>query len=266
MKEKGKPHPVMKDRTGNLTTEMPSLPPLNSFPVYDRTGLPGPGTHLADGAVFLVDKPIGWSSFDVVKFLRGRIKVRKTGHAGTLDPLATGLLVICTGRATKSISGIQVLPKRYLAEVRLGASTPSQDSATPPDGHASCAHVTEDQVRSVIREQFSGTIFQVPPMYSALWKDGKRLYTYARKGLEVARDPRRVEIHEIRLVSFHEDRMKLDVLCSKGTYVRTLAHDIGKALGTLAHLTALRRTAIGTYLADDAVPIDQIRSFYDKGA
>jgi tRNA pseudouridine55 synthase len=266
MKEKVKTPPETNAPAGKQATDMPAQLSLASLPVYDRSRLPARGTDLSGGALFLVDKPTGWSSFDVVKFLRARIGVRKTGHAGTLDPLATGLLVICAGRATKSISKIQDLPKRYLAEVCLGASTPSQDIATQPDGHAPCAHVTEDQVRTVLRQQFSGKIRQVPPMYSALWKDGKRLYTYARKGVEVERDPRDVEIHEIRLVSFQGDRLELDVLCSKGTYVRTLAHDLGKALGTLAHLTALRRTAIGPYHAVEAAQIDQIRSYYENKA
>ena len=258
-------HPTGKIPTRTLEADMPSGKSLTSLPVYDRSLLPEPGSDLSAGAVFLVDKPSGWSSFDVVKFLRNRIRTRKTGHAGTLDPLATGLLILCAGRATKVISQIQELPKRYHAQVQLGASTPSQDSATEPDAHAPVAHITEEQVRNVLKEQFSGTIRQLPPMYSALWKDGKRLYTYARKGLEVERAHREVVIHDIRLVSFHEDLMELDVLCSKGTYVRTLAHDLGIALGSLAHLTGLRRTATGPYHVDDAVQIDQIRSFYDKG-
>ena len=243
---------------------MPTPPSLTSLPVYNRNMLPEPGSDLSDGAVFLLDKPYGWSSFDVVKFLRGRIRTRKTGHAGTLDPLATGLLIICAGKATKSISQIQELPKRYHACVSLGASTPSQDSATEPDAHAPVPDLTKNQLSELLKDQFSGRIRQIPPMYSALWKDGKRLYTYARKGEVVDRDPREVEIHDIKLLSFHQDRLKLDVLCSKGTYVRTLAHDLGKALGTLAHLTDLRRTAIGPYHVDEAAEIEQIRSFYDQ--
>lgn len=249
---------------GNPASSMPSPPSLSSLPVYDRNTLPEPGSDLSGGAVFLLDKPSGWSSFDVVKFLRVRIKTRKTGHAGTLDPLATGLLVICAGRATKCISQIQELPKRYHARVSLGASTPSQDSATPPDAHAPVPELTRDQVREVLKNRFSGTIRQIPPMYSALWKDGKRLYTYARKGEVVDREPREVVIHDIKLPVFHGDWFELDILCSKGTYVRTLAHDLGRALGTLAHLTGLRRTAIGPYHADEAAEIEQIRNYYDQ--
>lgn len=243
---------------------MPSPPSLTSLPVYNRNMLPEPGTDLSDGAVFLLDKPRGWSSFDVVKFLRIRIKTRKTGHAGTLDPLATGLLILCSGKATKCISQIQELPKRYHACVSLGASTPSQDSATEPDDRAPVPNLSGDMVRKVLTEQFRGIIRQIPPMYSALWKDGQRLYTYARKGEVVDREPREVEIHDIQLLSIEHDRLELDILCSKGTYVRTLAHDLGKALGTLAHLTDLRRTAIGPYHADDAAEIEQIRNYYDR--
>jgi len=248
----------------NPASSMPSPPSLTSLPVYDRNLLPEPGSDLSEGAVFLLDKPSGWSSFDVVKFLRVRIKTRKTGHAGTLDPLATGLLILCAGRATKCISQIQELPKRYHARVSLGASTPSQDSATQPDAQAPVPDLTQDQVRQVLTDQFSGRIRQIPPMYSALWKDGKRLYTYARKGEVVDREPREVEIHDIRLLSFHGDWLELDVLCSKGTYVRTLAHDLGKTLGTRAHLAGLRRTAIGPYHADEAAEVEQIRNFYDQ--
>ncbi len=239
---------------------------LSSLPVYDRNRMPGPDADHSAGAIFLVDKPIGWSSFDVVKFLRSRINTRKTGHAGTLDPLATGLLVICSGKATKLISQLQELPKRYLAEVKLGVSTPSQDAATEPDAHALTGHIRQADAERIIKNQFTGRIQQIPPMYSALWKDGKRLYTLARKGEVVHREPREIEIHEIKLISFDAEQLVLDILCSKGTYVRTLAHDLGKALGSLASLSGLRRTAIGPYQADEAMDIEQIRAFYGQKA
>ncbi len=239
---------------------------ISGFPVYDKTRIPDHGTDYTTGAVFLIDKPSGWSSFDVVKFLRARIKMRKTGHAGTLDPLATGLLIICAGKATKSISVIQDCPKRYLAEVRLGSSTPSQDVATKPDAHAPAGHIKKEDVEAILDERFTGKIKQVPPMYSALWKDGKRLYTYARKGKVVQRESREIEVFENRLVSFSSQLLELDILCSKGTYVRTLAHDLGLALGTLAHLSALRRTAIGPYKAEQALNIEQIRNYFDQKA
>jgi len=239
---------------------------LTSLPVYDRNRLPSPDTDHASGSLFLIDKPAGWSSFDVVKFLRYRIKIRKTGHAGTLDPLATGLLVICAGKATKAISRIQEFPKRYCAQVRLGISTPSQDAATEPDAFAPTDHIKKRDVENMLARRFTGKINQIPPMYSALHKDGRRLYKLARQGEVVVREPRQIEVFDIELVSFDNDHLVLDILCSKGTYVRTLAHDLGIALGSLASLSNLRRTAIGPYDADDAITIEQIRSIYDQEA
>lgn len=233
---------------------------LPVFPVYNHRRLPDPDDNLDDGAVFLADKPSGWSSFDVVKFLRNRIRTRKIGHAGTLDPLATGLLILCTGKATKSISIFQDYAKRYKASVVFGMSTPSHDAATEPDGHAPAGHLDEEKIRHVLENRFQGKITQIPPMYSALWKDGKRLYTYARKGKVVEREPRDIEIFETRILRFEGMKLELEVLCSKGTYIRKLAYDLGLELDTLAHLSKLRRTQIGQFNVDDAMTIDQIRS------
>ena len=218
----------------------------------------------SSGAVFLIDKPSGWTSFDIVHFLRNRIRVKKTGHAGTLDPLATGLLVLCAGKATKRISEIQEYPKRYLAEACFGASTPSQDAATQPNEFASFGHINIGMIESLIHRQFTGKILQIPPMYSALWKDGKRLYTYARKGEVVEREPREVMIHKIEITSFIDGHMILDVTCSKGTYVRTLAHDIGLALKSRAYLVALQRTEIGHFRVGRALDITMIRDLYQQ--
>ncbi len=237
---------------------------LTSLPIFDRNRMPVPDTDHSSGSLFLIDKPTGWSSFDVVKFLRSRIKIRKTGHAGTLDPLATGLLVICSGKATKVISRIQELPKRYRAEVRLGASTPSQDAATLPDAFAPTEHIRKSDVENILAGRFTGKINQIPPMYSALQKDGRRLYKLARKGEVVEREPRETEVFDIKLVSFDNDHLVLDILCSKGTYVRTLAHDLGIALGSLASLLNLRRTSIGHYHVDEAMKVDQIRTIFDQ--
>ncbi len=245
-----------------------AAPPLSisQLPVFSREQLPIAGTDLSFGAVFLMDKPSGWSSFDVVKFLRNRIRTRKTGHAGTLDPLATGLLVLCAGKATKSISEIQEYPKRYRAIVEFGTSTPSQDAATEPDAHSPFDHISRDAVEQLVSEKFTGTILQVPPMYSALWKDGKRLYTYARKGEEVEREPREAVIHELKICDFGDGKMEIDVLCGKGTYIRTLAHDLGLELGSRAHLSGLRRTEIGHFHVDQALTVEQIRELYADGA
>ncbi|MDG5766629.1 tRNA pseudouridine(55) synthase TruB [Balneolales bacterium ANBcel1] len=233
--------------------------PTSRFPVYDRNNMPSPGSDHSEGAIFLLDKPSGWSSFDIVKFVRGRIRTKKTGHAGTLDPLATGLLILCAGKATKSISRFQDYPKRYRATVAFGSSTPSQDAATQPDGHAPFEHISSDRIAEVLADRLTGTIRQLPPMYSALWKDGKRLYTYARKGEEVEREPREVTVHEARIISWEAGVLGLDVLCSKGTYVRTLAHDLGLALDSRAHLADLRRTDIGPHSVDHAISVEEMR-------
>ncbi len=244
-----------------MGTAFDNLPP---FPVYDKQKPPEPGQDFSEGAVFLVDKPVSWSSFDVVKFLRGRLRVKKTGHAGTLDPLATGLLIICAGRATKSIESFQAYPKRYHGIATLGASTPSQDAATEPDQQAPVDHIREEEIKKILSEQFTGVIRQIPPMYSALWKDGKRLYSYARKGETVEREPRDAEVHEIRVISFGHGKLELDVLCGKGTYIRTLVHDLGIALDSRAHLSQLRRTAIGPFQVQQALTIEQLREIYSK--
>ncbi|MDI6400910.1 tRNA pseudouridine(55) synthase TruB [Balneolaceae bacterium ANBcel3] len=236
--------------------------PLSSYSVFDTNHVPDETTDFAAGALFLVDKPSGWSSFDIVKFIRNRIRTKKTGHAGTLDPLATGLLILCCGKATKSISLIQDYPKRYIAEATLGASTPSQDAATKPDETSDYEHVDEKGIEAAIKAHFTGEILQIPPMYSALWKDGKRLYTYARKGETVERAPRTVSVHSCTLTSFERPAFKLDILCSKGTYVRTLIHDLGTSVGSLAYMSALRRTEIGPYGVDTAITIEQIRNGY----
>lgn len=244
---------------------MASAPvPISRITVCDRNHPPQSDADYSDGAIFLIDKPTDWSSFDVVKFMRSRIRVKKTGHAGTLDPLATGLLVLCAGKATKSISLIQDYPKRYVADVRFGASTPSQDAATKPDAEAAYDHITLSKIKEVLATRFTGKIMQTPPMYSALWKDGKRLYTYARKGEVVEREPREVEIFSAGVVSYTGNRIVLDVTCSKGTYIRTLAHDLGIALGSLAHLDGLRRTGIGPFTVDNALTIEQVREVFNK--
>ncbi|MEX0679976.1 MAG: tRNA pseudouridine(55) synthase TruB [Balneolales bacterium] len=242
---------------------MASVPdPISGFPVFDREHPPGPSEDYASGAIFLVDKEVGWTSFDVVKFLRNRIRIRKTGHAGTLDPLASGLLILCSGKSTRSISRIQEFPKRYRAMVQFGASTPSQDAATNPDATAPFNHLNHEIIETMIKNRFTGVIKQIPPMYSALWKDGQRLYKLARKGQVVERESREAIIHAIEVISYRDGQMELDVLCGKGTYIRTLAHDMGVELGTLAHLSALRRTETGSFHVDQALTIEAIRNCF----
>lgn len=232
------------------------------FPVFDHRNPPVPLSDYSPGALFLINKPLGWTSFDVVKFLKYRLNVKKIGHAGTLDPLATGLLILCSGKATKSVSILQEFPKRYRARVYLGASTPSQDSATPFDAEASIEHIEPSFLEDLLNRKFTGPIEQIPPMYSALWKDGKRLYTYARKGEVVDRSPRKIFIYEIKLLNFEKPHTELEILCSKGTYIRTLAHDLGIASGSFAHLAGLKRTEIGKFHSDDALSIEQLKDIF----
>lgn len=238
--------------------------PLHSLPVFSLLNPPSPDEDFAAGAAFLIDKPKGWTSFDVVKYLRNRIGVRKVGHAGTLDPMATGLVIACCGRGTKTIPQIQDAPKTYEGEVTLGASTPSYDAETEINDTAPVDHISRERVAEVLENHFRGTIKQVPPMYSAIKKDGQRLYKLARKGKEVEREPREVTIHAARLISFELPRLELYMKCSKGTYIRSIAHDLGRKLDTLGHLSALRRTAIGTFFVEDALAVDDLQLIFSS--
>ena len=214
------------------------------------------GLNNVPGEVLLVDKPSGWTSFDVVNKLRRAAGGLKMGHAGTLDPLATGLLIICTGRKRKEIDRFTGLDKEYIAEVRLGIRTPSYDSETATVEERSTHGVTPDGIRDVMRE-FIGPQMQIPPMWSAVKIGGKRLYSLARKGIDIERPARPIIVHELELVECAIPRLVVRVACSKGTYVRSLVNDIGIRLGCGACLTALRRTRIGPYSVDDASGILQ---------
>lgn len=215
-----------------------------------------------DGAVFLLDKPKGWSSFRVVGLTRRLIGIKKVGHAGTLDPMATGLLVLCTGKATKAISLVQDGIKTYEATVQFGASTPSYDAETDPDETAAFGHLDERMILQCLQEHFTGEILQIPPMYSAIKVKGQRLYKLARKGLEVERKERQVVIHSLELLGYNPEsgEARLSVICGKGTYIRSLAHDLGIKLGSRAHLTALRRTQIGPYSVQHALTAPELVS------
>ncbi|WP_114985740.1 tRNA pseudouridine(55) synthase TruB [Cyclonatronum proteinivorum] len=215
--------------------------------------------------MFLLDKPAAWSSFRVVGLVRRLIGIKKVGHAGTLDPMATGLLVICTGRATKSVSVVQDGEKCYEALVQFGASTPSYDAETPPDITAPAAHITPEMIRDCLQTKFTGLIWQQPPMYSAIKVKGQRLYKLARKGVEVARKDREVMIHEVRLEDYDAEtaQARLQIHCGKGTYIRSLAHDLGIALGSRAHLTALRRTRTGPYMVHNALTASELVSRFN---
>lgn len=212
------------------------------------------------GEVLCIDKPLGWTSFDAVKRLRGALSRRlglkkiKVGHAGTLDPLATGVMIICTGRATKRIDELQAGVKEYVATLALGATTPSFDLETEIDATYPTAHITEDLVREVLG-RFTGAIEQVPPAYSACKIDGRRAYDLARKGREVELKAKTLVIDEIELLSFSPQEISIRTVCSKGTYIRALARDIGQALGSGAHLTALRRTRVGDITLDNCLSV-----------
>ena len=212
------------------------------------------------GEVLCIDKPLGWTSFDAVKRLRGALSRRlglkkiKVGHAGTLDPLATGVMIICTGKATKRIDELQAGIKEYIATIALGATTPSFDLETEIDATYPTEHITEELVRSVL-DRFTGAIQQIPPAYSACKVDGHRAYKLARKGHEVELKPKTLVIDEMELLSFSPTEITIRTVCSKGTYIRALARDIGQALGSGGHLTALRRTRVGAICIDDGLSV-----------
>mgnify|MGYP006149071595 FL=1 len=220
-------------------------------------------TSVTEGQLLLIDKPLNWTSFQVVNKIRWELKNKfgikklKVGHAGTLDPLATGLLLVCTGKMTKKISEIQALVKEYTGTFTLGATTPSYDLETPIDGTFPIDHLDDNALKEVIN-QFTGVVDQYPPVFSAIKKDGKRLYKYARKGEEIKINSRQVEILAFELTKIKLPTIDFYVKCSKGTYIRSLANDYGKALGSGAHLSSLRRTAIGLHRIEDAYTIEQI--------
>lgn len=205
----------------------------------------------AAGQVLLIDKPIGWTSFDVVRKLRHLIRIKKIGHAGTLDPLATGLLIVCTGKFTKRINEFMAQEKEYTGTITLGAVTPSYDLETEPADHRPIGSLTLAGIQQAL-PQFTGSILQVPPMYSAIKVKGQRVYELARKGQQVAVEPRRVTIRVFEAVRLEEGQLHFRVICSTGTYIRSLAHDVGQVLGCGAYLSSLRRTRIGSFAVAQA--------------
>ena len=217
------------------------------------------------GEILAVDKPLHWTSFDVVGKIRWLlchrlgVKKLKVGHTGTLDPLATGVVVVCTGKKTKLIDELQNHIKEYVATLQLGATTPSYDLEKEIDQTYSTAHITRELLDEVL-PTFLGEQWQVPPMFSAVKIDGKRAYDLARKGIEVELKPKLLVIDEIELLSFDPDKMQLTirVVCSKGTYIRALARDIGERLRSGAHLIALRRTRVGDIRVEDCLTMEEI--------
>jgi len=214
-----------------------------------------------EGQLIFIDKPLGWTSFQVVNKVRWLIKQHfklkkiKVGHAGTLDPLASGLLILCIGKFTKEIDSYQAQEKEYTGTITLGGTTPSYDLETEIDTSFDISGITSEAIKNAT-SQFIGEIQQQPPIFSALKKDGKRLYEYARAGEEVEIPKRTITISEFEITQIELPNVGFRVVCSKGTYIRSLAHDFGKALNNGAHLSALRRTKIGSYSVDAAISIE----------
>lgn len=227
--------------------------------------------NFIQGEILAVNKPYGMSSFGAlarVRYLISRrlgVKRVKTGHAGTLDPLATGVLVLCTGRATKRIEELQGHSKEYTATLQLGATTPSYDMEHEVDATYPTSHITIDIVKDVLRT-FEGDILQTPPSYSACKINGDRAYMLKRKGKEVQLEPKAIHIDSIELMDFNTENMQLSlrINCGKGTYIRALARDIGRALGSGAYLTSLCRTRVGDFHIDNCLNLDEIEQWLDK--
>jgi len=210
----------------------------------------------AEGRALLIDKPLEWTSFDVVRKLRGMIKIKKVGHAGTLDPLATGLLIVCTGKFTKKINEYMAQEKEYTGSITLGATTPTFDLESEPENFRDYTGITAETLLQAVT-RFTGPIEQVPPIHSAIKKDGKRVYELARQGKEVKLDPRPVTIHTFEITDISLPVIKFRVVCSTGTYIRSLANDLGAALGVGGYLSSLCRTRIGEFRLDDALSMEE---------
>lgn len=214
------------------------------------------------GEILLFDKPLNWTSFDVVNRVRYllcqklKIKKLKVGHAGTLDPKATGLVVLCTGKATKKIESIQSQEKEYIATIKLGATTPSFDLETEEDQTFPTSHITLKLIEEKLKN-FLGEIDQVPPVFSAIKVMGKRAFNYAREGQELVMKSRKVQIYETQIISFEDDTLIVKINCGKGTYIRSFARDLGESLNSGAYLIGLRRTQVGEYHVQDGWDIEK---------
>lgn len=209
-----------------------------------------------EGRVLLLDKPLEWTSFDIVKKIRILTKVSKVGHAGTLDPLATGLLIVCTGKFTKKINEYMGMEKEYTGSITLGATTPTYDLESAPVNQQDISSLTEVMLHEATK-QFTGDIMQVPPSHSAIKRNGQPVYIAARKGEDVVLEPRPIRISAFTIERIELPKVYFKVVCSTGTYIRSLAHDYGKALGVGGYLSGLRRTRIGEFSVDDAYTIQQ---------
>ena len=222
-----------------------------------------------DGQILLINKPLGWTSFDVVKKIKNLIRTKyslkkiKVGHAGTLDPLATGLLIVCTGKFTKLISKIQGQEKTYTGTITLGGTTPSFDLETEVDNNYETAHITEELIKESTT-QFIGEIDQKPPIFSALKKGGERLYEKARRGETIEIESRKVTVREFTITSIENLEVNFEIKCSKGTYIRSIAHDFGAALNSGGYLSKLCRTSIGEYQISEAIDVETFKKLLNK--
>ena len=216
-----------------------------------------------DGKAILIDKPLHWTSFDIVRKLRNILQIKKIGHAGTLDPLATGLLIVCTGKFTKKINEYMAAEKEYTGSITLGAVTPTYDLESTPEQQKDYSTITKEQLQKAT-QQFVGAIEQMPPIYSAIKKDGVALYELARRGVDVELKPRNIVIKSFELTAVDLPLIHFKVICGTGTYIRSLANDYGAALGCGGYLSSLRRTRIGDFTVDNAVDMEGFEQLIAK--
>jgi tRNA pseudouridine55 synthase len=213
-----------------------------------------------EGQVLIINKPLHWTSFDVVRKIRNTIRIKKVGHAGTLDPLATGLLILCTGKFTKRINEYMAQEKEYTGTFTMGATTPTYDLESAPENFTHYGHLSQQQLNE-IAHQFTGDILQVPPMHSAIKKDGVRVYELARKGQTIELEPRKVTISAFEITAVALPVVHFRVVCSTGTYIRSLANDVGKTAGCGAYLSSLCRTRIGAFTLDQSMTMEEAETW-----
>ncbi len=219
--------------------------------------------NYSEGQMLLIDKPLHWTSFDVIRKVRGLINIRKVGHAGTLDPLATGLLIVCTGKFTRKITEYMAKEKEYTGTITIGATTPTFDREGRLENIMDYEHITDDQILA-LTEKFTGELMQLPPVHSAIKQDGVRVYEMARMGMEVKMEPRKIIIRQFEITEIILPEISFKVVCSTGTYIRRLANDFGAAPGCGGYLSSLRRTKIGEYSVSDAYSIDKLEEKIKK--
>src|SRR5690242_6165851 len=217
----------------------------------------------SEGKVIVIDKPLDWTSFDVVRKIRNLIRIKKVGHAGTLDPLATGLLIVCTGKFTKKINEFMAQEKEYTGTITLGATTPTYDLESEPENFKSTENITEELICEATKK-FTGEILQTPPIHSAIKQKGKPVYLLARKGKDVVLEPRKITISEFEISDIKKPVVSFKVVCTTGTYIRSLANDFGAALGCGGYLSELRRTRIGNFKVEDAMTMEEFTQAVNK--